>query len=84
MQALDPDTIIQIHTYAYDPRENSEQVCVDITNERAGSTLPLADWVDLSANDLGCEPGSLFRVDAGYTDDTGADRVVDSVIIEAS
>lgn len=83
MQTLTSDTIIQIHTYAHDPRPNTEQVCVDITNKHASDALPLADWVDLSANDLGCEPGSVYRVDATYTNDYGGERVLDSVIVEA-
>lgn len=82
-KTVSPETIVQIRTYAYDPRENSEQCCIDIEEARAGVILPLSDLGPVSASDLGCAPGSLYTVEAAIPDGHGGEIVLESVMIEA-
>ncbi|WP_040793235.1 hypothetical protein [Nocardia paucivorans] len=69
---------IELHTYAIPPTETGEVQRVSVESATRAA-LPLADRVEPSAHDLGCEPGAEYRVLAVTPD--GA--VLDSVIVTA-
>lgn len=65
-------TTIEVHTIATsDERED----CVMIKKMTRQAALPLDEKTDLSADDIGCEPGDEFRIEARTPDD---DTLLDS------
>ncbi|MEU6261806.1 hypothetical protein [Saccharopolyspora shandongensis] len=71
--------MLQYHSQAFNP----DTGCWETFNIEPYDGCSMDD-LDLSAQDIGCEPGTVFRVELRERDEeTGEDRLIDAVELAA-